>query len=67
MFGLALKASLIGFSYCTAGQLVYTFSRYPDKVIIEQNISRAEHRMFQLECLLQSVVNKRFKVFSLHD
>lgn len=50
MFGLALKASLIGLSYCTAGQLVYTFSRYPDKVILEKNISRAENHMFWFEC-----------------
>lgn len=63
MFGLALKASLIGFSYGAAGQPVYTFSSYPDKVIMEKNTSRAERRMFQLACLLQSAFNKRLKVF----
>lgn len=68
MFGLALKASLIGFSYCTAGQLVYTFSKInPDKVIMEQNVSRAEHHMFQLARLPQSAFNKRFQVFRPHD
>lgn len=55
VFGLALKASLIEFSYRTAGQLVYTFSRYPDKVIMEKNISGAEHHMFKQECLQQNI------------
>ncbi len=34
----------MGLSYCTAGQLVYEFSRYPDKVIMEKN--GAENHMF---------------------
>lgn len=35
MFGLALKAYLIGFSFCTVGLLVHTYFRCPDKVIME--------------------------------